>query len=106
MNDLERQLSEQPLRTPPPHWRVEILAAAAKITAPDWTWRDWMWPSPKAWAALAAVWVVVLALDTPPRPALAAQTPRAPGQTLPDSRALYAFAPGRDLDALLEQLTP
>ena len=29
-----------------------------------WTWRDWLWPSPLAWGALAAVWVVVLARES------------------------------------------
>jgi hypothetical protein len=28
-----------------------------------WTWRDWLWPSPLAWGAIAAIWVVVLARD-------------------------------------------
>ena len=28
-----------------------------------WTWRDWLWPSPLAWGALAAVWVLVFARD-------------------------------------------
>ena len=28
-----------------------------------WTWRDWLWPSPPAWGALAAIWVVVFARE-------------------------------------------
>jgi hypothetical protein len=25
---------------------------------PPWTWRDWLWPSPLAWGAFAAIWVI------------------------------------------------
>ena len=32
-------------------------------TQARWTWRDWLWPSPLAWGALAAIWVVVFARD-------------------------------------------
>lgn len=102
MDEFERQLSRQPLRPPPPGWRAEILACAGKIAAPDWTWRDWLWPSPAAWGALAAVWIAFFALgasqatDPMPHPRLLA------APSMPDS--LYAFAPGRDFDALIETL--
>ena len=102
MNDFEHQLSQQPLRTPPPEWRAEILVAAAKISTPDWTWRDWMWPSPKAWGALAAVWVFALIVDTPPSRSAASPALAAPRTA--DAPPLYAFALGRDFDALLQTL--
>lgn len=101
MNDFERQLQRQPLRDLPADWRREILGKceAATSVGPAWSWREWLWPSPKAWAALAAVWVVFFALSagepTSPLPLGAA----------PHSSAspplIYAFQPGRDLDALL-----
>ena len=33
-----------------------------------WTWRDWLWPSPLAWGALAAIWVIVLARESSSSP--------------------------------------
>ena len=101
MNDFERQLSNQPLRPLPPEWRAEILAGAAKIVAPSWTWQSWFWPSPIAWGALAAVWVIVFLFDgsggASSAPPTAGRAPT-PSATTP----LYAFAPHRDLTALLD----
>jgi hypothetical protein len=53
------------------HWRGRILEAATPALV--W-WRQWLWPCPRAWAGLAAAWVVILLLNvtTPdPRPRLA-----------------------------------
>jgi hypothetical protein len=33
-----------------------------------WSWRDWLWPSPVAWAAMAAVWIMVLGREFLTRP--------------------------------------
>jgi hypothetical protein len=33
-----------------------------------WSWRDWLWPSPVAWAAMAAVWILVLGREFLTRP--------------------------------------
>jgi len=42
-------------------------------------WRELFWPCPQAWAGLAAVWVLILALNSVTRePAPAAQSPNAP----------------------------
>lgn len=54
-DSLEAELHRQPFRPLPPAWREEILAAAAPAAAPGW--RDYLWPHPRAWAALAAAWV-------------------------------------------------
>jgi hypothetical protein len=87
MNDFERKLSQQPFRPPPPEWRETILAVRGNIVVPEIrTWRDWLWPSPKAWAALAAVWLIFLALSinsepAPPRKIVASPQPPA-GVTL------------------------
>ena len=100
MNDFERQLQRQPMRDLPADWRREILAQCEDLApaAPSWSWREWLWPSPTAWAALAAVWVAFFALQ--------AAEPVPPARVTPapisaDSPPLiYAFQPGRDLDAL------
>ena len=75
-NQFERRLSRQPLRPIPPDWRREILAAAesASRPAPRAPHPAWLatfnqqlstlfWPHPKAWAGLAAVWVLIFAMN-------------------------------------------
>ena len=77
-DDFEQNLQRQSLRQVPPEWRAEILAAAhdAQVVrqTPHITHRSWrstinhqlstlLWPHPKAWAGLAAVWVFILVLN-------------------------------------------
>jgi hypothetical protein len=59
--DFENQLQRQPMRAVPPHWRKRILAASAEPAPAGW--RQWFWPCPQAWAALAAVWVLILGIN-------------------------------------------
>ena len=86
--DFEKRLQRQPLRKIPAEWRGEILDAARRAHQPQpstfnpqpasW-WRELFWPCPQAWAGLAAVWVLILALNSVTRePAPAAQSPNAP----------------------------
>ena len=72
-DEFEQQLQRQPLRSPPEEWRREILEAAnaaARAGSPAFNppgepwWREWLWPSPRAWAGLAAAWVIILTLNT------------------------------------------
>lgn len=73
MNDFERKLSQQPFRAPPADLREAIFGEAkipSNVIVPArWTWRDWFWPSPAVWGALAAVWVVFAVLGLGARPA-------------------------------------
>lgn len=77
-DDFEQRLARQSLRQVPGEWRAEILAAAragqATRQAPRVTPRSWLstinqqlstllWPHPKAWAGLAAVWIFILVLN-------------------------------------------
>jgi hypothetical protein len=91
-DDFEQRLARQSLRQVPGEWRAEILAAArnsqAAHQAPRVPPRSWLstinhqlstllWPHPKAWAGLAAVWIFILALNFSMRdksPALAEKT--------------------------------
>jgi len=72
MNDLEKQLANQPLKTIPAEWRVDILGAAkaqsrSKATAPRFNAPHWLrellWPCPQAWGVLAALWFVIAVLQ-------------------------------------------
>jgi hypothetical protein len=67
----EERLQSQPPRTIPPEWREHILCAVEVCARPA-TFREWilqlLWPSPVAWAGLAAVWLLTISfkLATPP----------------------------------------
>jgi hypothetical protein len=77
-DDFESRLRRQPLRPIPPEWRAEILASArdAQTTChpSPATRHHWLatfnqqlstllWPHPKAWAGLAAVWILIFAVN-------------------------------------------
>lgn len=74
-DDFEQRLRQQTWREAPPSWRAEILTAAQAAqsshaparrktgTGTSLIWEHicfWLWPSPRAWGALAAVWLVIL----------------------------------------------
>ncbi len=78
-DDFEQRLQRQPLRQVPSEWREEILSAANEVgtarrdvcgrcgAASLPGLREWLlavlWPNPKAWAGLAAIWIVILAVN-------------------------------------------
>lgn len=69
MNDFERKLSQQPFRTLPVDLRAAVFGLPANVVAvPAASWRDWFWPSPRAWGALAALWLLFAALQFGSRP--------------------------------------
>lgn len=72
MNEFENQLAKQPLKCVPPNWRAQILTeartqATRDLPAPRFeplSWlRELLWPCPQAWGALAAVWIVIAAVQ-------------------------------------------
>jgi hypothetical protein len=96
-DQFEQRLSRQPLRQIPAGWREEILVAAdvyrrnrpvREFTFAATTFREslstlnaqlaaLLWPHPAAWAGLAAVWILILAMDFSARdrsPAMAANS--------------------------------
>ena len=77
-DDFEQKLQRQPLRQVPAGWRAEILREGRRVAVPETgntntvspsklNWRTILttifWPHPRAWAGLAAVWVLILAVD-------------------------------------------
>ena len=77
-DDFEQKLSRQPLRKIPGEWRAEILTAAraaqpacrpSPVTRHSWLstinsqLSTLLWPHPKAWAGLAAAWILIFAVD-------------------------------------------
>jgi hypothetical protein len=75
--EFEKQLKRQPIRPVPVEWRAEILAAANAASAAPGARRPapsflstlnhqlstLLWPCPRAWAGLAAVWVTIIAFN-------------------------------------------
>ena len=84
LDEFEQKLTRQALRQVPTEWRGEILSAAREVRSGDSAERrpipvsnggflpkaatpawleNLLWPHPKAWAALAAVWILIVAVD-------------------------------------------
>ena len=98
MNDFERKLSQQTFRTPPADLREAIFGSAARIVVPPaWTWRDWLWPSPTAWAALAALWVIFATIDLASESRPPAFSPSL-AQHPPEAMTMLTFHQARDLN--------
>ncbi len=110
-SDFEQRLQGVPLRPVPAGWREEILSAARESTAaaeavlpvqPMGRWRAWLrqalWPCPQAWAGLAAIWVVVLALNFTMRDSSPSVATIAPARS---SQLLMAFSEQKRLLAEL-----
>jgi hypothetical protein len=74
-DDFEQKLSHQPMRQIPGEWRAEILDAcrvsSVERREPERFLPSTLvsrlstifWPHPKAWAGLAAVWILIFAVD-------------------------------------------
>jgi hypothetical protein len=73
-DDFEQRLQRQALRQIPSGWRKEILDAATSCHSSRVTRHSFLatlnhqlstllWPHPKAWAGLAAVWILIFAVD-------------------------------------------
>jgi len=75
MNEFEQKLSRQPLRQISAKWRAEILGVCVESRFADpspepprhFTFAgrlaDLFWPHPKAWAGLAAIWILIFAIN-------------------------------------------
>jgi len=76
LDDFEQKLQRQTLRQIPAEWRAEILATAGRKSKAEGRKQEWfrpsslvprlstiLWPHPTAWAGLAAVWILILAVN-------------------------------------------
>jgi hypothetical protein len=65
-DELETRLGNVPRAPIPAGWRKELLSVGeshnSSLQRSPW-WKQWLWPHPAAWAGLAAVWVVILAVE-------------------------------------------
>ena len=76
-DDFEQKLQRQPLKGIPAEWRGEILAATtgreSRVESREQEGRwpstlvsrlsSLLWPHPAAWAGLAAIWILILAVN-------------------------------------------
>jgi hypothetical protein len=98
MNDFEKQLASQPLKSVPTEWRAQILKEARGQATHDipaspaqpLSWlRELFWPNPQAWGALAAVWFVIAVFKfiTPgAAPAMNVEMAKAPVASVSEQR--------------------
>ena len=114
MDDFEKRLQRQPLRQVPAEWREEILQAAnlaarsrhsplatrhlGLLSTLNHQLSTILWPHPRAWAGLAAVWVVIFALHCASRDT----TQIAARKSMPPSPELIAAL--RSQEKLLTEL--
>jgi len=107
-DDFEQRLQRQPLRKVPAGWRSEILSAAngsgfrpstLDSRLSPW-WRELLWPCPQAWAGLAAVWLVILAVNFATRDPLPVREAR---KATPVSRNVLLAL--KEQEQLLAELT-
>lgn len=100
-DDFEQRLKRQPLRQIPAAWRAEILditregqvsRRSSPVTRQSWLstinsqLSTLLWPHPKAWAGLAAVWVFIVVLNFSMRD----QTPAVAKKSAPPSLEVIA----------------
>lgn len=102
-DSLEQKLARQQMRQVPPEWRVEVLIAARQAQNPrqpsptarhsffstlNQQLATLLWPNPRAWGALATVWVVILTANMASRGDSATATARRVAPPTPEMREL------------------
>lgn len=91
---LEDRMKSQPLRPIPAEWRDQIVAATRQAMEPADRGQAsrrptassaflsgfgaLLWPSPKAWAGLAAIWMIIISLQVMTREAGLTSTAKLP----------------------------
>jgi hypothetical protein len=65
-------------------------------------WRTWLWPSPYAWGALAAVWVVIFVLNSAAQPGRSLLPKGTPAPTVDEMVAMLSEH-RRELDEFMAE---
>jgi hypothetical protein len=91
--DVRRRMDEVNTAAQP----IRLLTSAATNQA--W-WREWLWPSPKAWAGLAAGWIAIAVLNVTGAPGGAEMAKQSPKPSLEAATTLAAQR--RELARLLD----
>lgn len=86
-------------------------AEAKSVASPAPGWRELFCPGPKPWAALAALWIVILGLHFTTRdnaPAQLAETPASPAvrEALQQQRRMFVELLGQDTAAIAPTAPP
>ena len=102
MNEFENKLRCREFLPPPAEVREAVLAAGERAKAREaTTCREWLWPSPLAWGAVAAVLLAAIILNSQLSVARAPAAARRAPQTKGSRPVIYAFFQERqDLDWL------
>jgi|SRR5882672_10346806 len=102
-DQFEKRLEGQPQRPVPPAWREGILRAANEAATRQHTGpsskrsvlaalnamlSNVLWPHPKAWAGLAAIWVLILGLNFAAREPSPAEVARQAAPLSPQMREM------------------
>ena len=122
-SQFEKRLRDQAIKAVPTEWRADILQEAARAIedrgatlATPVTWFEMfqsrfaalLWPAPRAWAALAAVWVIILMMNLSggQESKAAAQIPVAQARlALKQKQLLMAELAGRTPEAVQPRTT-
>jgi hypothetical protein len=102
-DQFEKRLQNQPRRPVPPAWREGILSAARQaacerrsrplscpclLSTLNSQLSALLWPHPRAWAGLAAIWLLVLGLDFAAREPFASEVAGRAAPPSPQMRKL------------------
>lgn len=103
MSDFEQFIGKQVFKPVPPEWRREMLTAPGRPDAARTPWWEFLaWPSPVAWKAVAACWLVAISLQVLTRLSGPAPEPAARDETA----LLFSFIRQRQAMALINTAAP
>jgi hypothetical protein len=121
MNDNELKARLQAMRVPASKPAADRAAMERSLAAfqkrdnygsrptPHRAWREWFWPSPYAWGAIACIWLGLLSIGSPGHPVGATHLPQSSiAQWSPsfDPAGLTASSDYREILKQIEQSKP
>jgi hypothetical protein len=92
MNEFENKLRCRRFLPPPARLREAVLASGERPqTRAQKSWGEWLWPSPLAWGAAAAVLLAAILINSQLSARSASARTSRPPQTEPPRPVVYAF---------------